>query len=79
MYFVKKIGIGLSLVSLGALAQFAYTQSFADFRIVVTVNSAKNEAILKCTKGCAWKDLSFSCEDSGDVCSSSINAYGMSN
>ena len=60
----------------GGLGRAAEQPALADFRIVVAFNPQKNEVELKCTAGCAWTELTFTCRE-GEECSSPLDEYGM--
>jgi hypothetical protein len=69
------IFLALFLVAIG-LGRAAERHEVADFRIVVEVDQHRNAVVLKCTSGCAWTDLSFSCR-ANEKCSSPVDEYGM--
>ena len=61
------------------LAVFAYAaggaeQELADFEVVVKANSGGAE--LRCNKGCAWTELSFSCAEA-DACVGIVDELGV--
>jgi len=60
------------------LGRAAEQHQLANFKITVAVHPQKNEVVLKCTEGCAWTDLTFSCKESKG-CSSPVDEYGMAN
>lgn len=69
----------LVLASLAVgLVRAAEQRPLAKFKITVAVNPQKNEVMLKCSEGCAWTDLKFSCKENGE-CSSPVDEYGMAN
>jgi hypothetical protein len=76
----KKFIAGLLVGALIGAAGLSVAQSpapvLADFRIEISVTPAANGVDMECTKGCAWEELSFACEQ-GAECSSPINALGM--
>jgi hypothetical protein len=68
-----------SLILAACAAGIGYAaeqREVADFRMVVAFDPANNEVVLKCTAGCAWTDLKFSCSKGGE-CSSPVDEYGM--
>jgi hypothetical protein len=69
------IFLALFLVAIG-LSRAAEQREVADFRIVVAVDQSRHGVVLKCTSGCAWTDLSFSCQENRK-CSSPVDEYGM--
>jgi hypothetical protein len=58
------------------IGRAAEQQRLADFRIVASFDAEQNTVALKCTTGCAWTDLTFSCR-AGERCSSPVDEYGM--
>lgn len=75
-FSIKIVFLTLFSLAIGAGGQYAFSQNFADFRIVVAAGTDKNHIELECTKGCAWKKLQFSCADA-ENCTSAIDGYGM--
>ena len=71
-----RILIGSLVLASLAVGRAAEQRPLADFRVVVAVDPQKNEVVMKCMAGCAWTDLTFSCREN-EVCSSSVDEYGM--
>ena len=78
---IKILGVfvlgGMSAAAIGAIAQQSSPgRDLADFRIELSIDRTANRIRLKCTEGCAWETLSFSCDPSGADCESSIDQFG---
>jgi hypothetical protein len=65
----------LVLAVVGSSASRAAEQpAIADFRFTVAVDP-NMQIVLRCSKGCAWETLKFSCNHGG-VCSIPVDQYG---
>jgi hypothetical protein len=66
----------LVLAVVGSSASRAAEQpAIADFRFTVAADPNTQEVVLRCSKGCAWETLTFSCNHNG-VCSMPVDQYG---
>lgn len=61
---------------LAALALMAHAQSASEFQIGLT---AKGKIEMDCSDGCAWEELSWTCneDDLTRECTVAFNQYGM--
>jgi hypothetical protein len=65
----------LGLTINGALLYAAGSRSIVEFEIEIAVDRVNNGVNLRCTEGCVWETLSFSCGPDKD-CVSTIDEYG---
>jgi len=71
--------------ALGAISALAITATAQQpnstktppvFSINLEVVRAENGVRMKCTEGCAWETLSFSCDPNGPDCEGSFDQFG---
>lgn len=76
MLIVFAFGV-ISAIAIDALAeQRASGDSLAKFVIELSIDRSENGVRMKCTEGCAWESLSFSCDASGEDCEGSFDQFG---
>lgn len=67
----------ISALAISALAQQdASGDAVANFAIELSIDRSENGVRMKCTEGCAWESLSFSCDPSGADCQGSFDQFG---
>jgi len=64
-----------AIIGVGFNATAQQSSGIADVAVEISVNQVENRVDMKCSKGCMWSALSFSCGPGVD-CVSSIDEAG---